>query len=351
MPLPLIAIEIAAPATARGARPDDPGGTEVRRTLLASCEAAVAEAAECVIATSEQEATVLALVFWRGPNHIRVEVGLGSSRVPWAIRELEFSSRDPAMEKWRTVGYTVGSLAGEALAADVPRADGSDKGEQQSSAGESEQEKRANGTSAAAAAEPGKSASPQSVVTEAAAAPSVRDAGAVSEPVELDAGAWSLAAAALVGPGVGPVRVGGSLRVNRAFHGPYATAAGTYAIDVADSRHVSAQRFALSAGGGYEWAPGYGFAIAVRGELMAEFLAAHVDDPLSGRSDGRSRWSAALNAGLEVVRTVTGPVSVFVGMDATIRTNRTDIHVGSVDVASAPMADVTALLGARFALR
>jgi hypothetical protein len=147
------------------------------------------------------------------------------------------------------------------------------------------------------------------------------------------------------------VRFGGSFRVNRAFHGPYATAAGTYAIDVADSHHVSAQRFALSGGGGYEWVPGRGFAIAVRGELMAELLAAHVDDPLSGRSDGRSRWSAALNAGLEVVRGVTGPVSVFVGMDATVRTNRTDIHVGNANVASVPMADVTALLGARLSLR
>src|ERR1700742_3297802 len=116
MPLPQIAIEIAAPAHAM-ARPAKADGADARKVLIASCDAAAAKAASCVISQLEADAAVRALVFWRGPTLIRVEVGLASRKGPWAIRELEFSARDPALEKWRTVGYTVGSLASEALAA------------------------------------------------------------------------------------------------------------------------------------------------------------------------------------------------------------------------------------------
>ena len=371
MPLPEIAIEIAAPAKAMTRAPTaaDPEGAEVRRALLTSCEAAAAKSAECVIAKADREAAVLALVFWRGPTQIRVEVGLAGRKVPWAIRELEFSSRDPAVEKWKTVGYTVGSLASEALAAKgnperedanaAPesraaaeaagvRGDASDEGGDKGAGGASDQHRENDGTGAATVQE--KPAEARRAA-EPGLASNARDTGAQSRPSELEARPWALDAAVLLGPGLGPVRVGGSLRVNRSFHGPFATAASAYSYELPDSRNVSAQRFALSAGGGYEWVPARGFAIAVRGELMAEFLAAHVDEPGSGRSDGESRWSAALNLGAQVARSLSGPVAVVLGMDATIRTNRTDIQLGNTQVASVPVADVTAFVGARVTLR
>lgn len=374
MPLPEIAIEIAAPAKAmaRAATAEDPEGADVRQALLASCDAAAAKAAECVMAKTDREVAVLALVFWRGPTQIRVEVGLAGRKVPWAIRELEFSPRDPAVEKWKTVGYTVGSLASEALVAKgnpgrndanaVPesgaateaagvRGDTSDTGGGDKRGAGAPGERRENdGASATAATVQEKPAQARSAA-EPGLAPNARDTGAQSRPSELEARPWAIDAAVLLGPGLGPVRVGGSLRVSRSFHGPFATAASAYSYELPDSHDVSAKRFALSAGGGYEWVPARGFEIAVRGELMAEFLAAHVDEPGSGRSDGESRWSAALNLGAQVVRSLTGPVAVVLGVDATIRTNRTDITVGGANVASVPVADVTAFAGARVTLR
>src|SRR6185503_9335783 len=101
-----------------------------------------------------------------------------------------------------------------------------------------------------------------------------------------------------------------------------------YSVDAEDDRGVSARRVALSAGGGYELGLGERFALDVRVELVAENLAARVEDASSGRTDGKDRWTAALDVGAEIVTAIAGPVGVVAGVDATIRTNRTDVEVG-----------------------
>ena len=66
------------------------------------------------------------------------------------------------------------------------------------------------------------------------------------------------------------------------------------------------------------------FALDLRGELVAELLATSVEDPVSGRTDSQSRWVAGLCAGTELVHKLAGPVGVLIGVEATVRTNRTE---------------------------
>jgi hypothetical protein len=368
MPIPQIAVEIAAPARAEAAS----GKTKVeaQRTLLAACTAAAATGGDCVLSRSDLEPTVLALVFWRSPGHVRVEVGLAARTGPWAIRDLEFSSSDPAVEKWRTVGYAVGALASEALtatekksvdgvpgSAPAPSPPGSQ--ERDTSAGSTDPdgaarvEKPATESKAAqrAAPEPAPNRNEPEVAaarlddrqTPDATASTLRDTDA-------SAARWGLGVSGLVGPGLASVRGGGAVRVSRRFQGPFATGALAYSVDGENGRGISANRIALSAGGGYELRLGGSYGVCFRLEIVAEQLVANVDDPASGRTDSRGRWVAAAAIGAEAVRALAGPVGVVLGVEGTVRTNRTDVQVGNSERTTIPMADFLALAGVRVLL-
>jgi hypothetical protein len=317
-----------------------------------------------VLANSETKPDVLALVFWREPGRVRIEVGSASRKGPWATRDLEFGARDPVIERWRTAGYTVGLLAAEALASEPPPVSG-ERGAA-SSRDQPSSETRGNGVdgdtgkesnarddaakkrAAVGVASPPEAEKPSATASDTSqAADSVETRGAArrhAAPYR-----WSLAAGGILGQGLDSIRAGGFLRARRAFEGPFATVALSYSADTERTQDVSATWFTVSAGGGYEVTTPW-FALDLRGELVAELLATHVDDSVSGRSDSQSRWVAGLCVGAELVRRIAGPVGVLIGAEATVRTNATDVQVGDTIRTEASVASVAALLGVRATL-
>jgi hypothetical protein len=368
MPPPQIAIEIAAPAGTASSGPrqsETVGGSSERATLLAACSAAAA-IAECIVADSRKKPDVLALVFWRGPGRVHVEVGSASRKGPWATRDLEFGARDPAIERWRTAGYTVGLLAAEALTSEQPHAAEAAAAASGSSSTEARERNEAEATDKAAGSETARenttpspspvAATPSPPAKAAAAAePAPQGADSTPEAKATPGGGtrshrWSIAAGGAIGPGLTSIRGGGFLRVSRAFAGPFATVALAYTIDSRDSQDVSAQWFVVSAGGGYELTTPW-FALDLRGELVAEQLTTRITDAVSGRVDSQSRWVAGFCAGAELERDIVGPIGVLVGAETTVRTNGTDVQVGDAVRTSAPVADYLALFGVRAAFR
>jgi hypothetical protein len=365
MPLPQISVEIAAPATVARSGNRSIGASAERTTLLSACTAAAATA-ECVLANSQAKPDVLALVFWREPGRVRIEVGSASRKGSWATRDLEFGARDPAIERWRTAGYTVGLLAAEALASEQPPSSGERGAASSRDQPASETRGQTGGDTDTGKDSSGAvEAAKKSAVVEGASTPDEKAPSATaSEPpgaadsVQPRAAAhrdaepyrWSLAGGGSLGQGLDSIRGGGFLRASRAFEGPFATVALAYSVDTQPSQGVSAQWFTVSAGGGYEVTTPW-FVLDLRGEVVAELLATRVDDSASGRSDSQSRWVGGLCAGAELVRRIAGPVGVLVGVEATVRTNGTDVQVGDTIRTDAPVASVGALAGVRATLR
>jgi len=107
--LPVVAVQIS---------PRDPAPVLEER-LLSACSAGL-KRARCVAASSVSssetgEPRAIAVVAWDDAGHVSIEVGLGTQQPVWLQRELEFSERDPELERWRAAGFTV------ALLVDDPR--------------------------------------------------------------------------------------------------------------------------------------------------------------------------------------------------------------------------------------
>jgi hypothetical protein len=88
--------------------------------MLGACSAGLSRA-RCVSAgevhaDADAKAKAIAVVSWRSPEHVTIEVGLtDSEEAVWVSRELDFIEADPAAERWRAVGFTI------ALLVDDPR--------------------------------------------------------------------------------------------------------------------------------------------------------------------------------------------------------------------------------------
>jgi hypothetical protein len=87
--------------------------------VLAACNAAIVQGSCELDAPADTPPRAVAIVRLQGRGRrVRIEVGLrDSDRGAWSVREIEFSAKDPARERWRTVGLVLATLVGEAEAA------------------------------------------------------------------------------------------------------------------------------------------------------------------------------------------------------------------------------------------
>jgi hypothetical protein len=356
MPLPLVAVDIAPPSTAGAGDAGceaDPGGRRSPgcEALLEACTAAAFNAV-CVPISEGRGADTVVLVAWRGPRAARVEVlGRGGEQRRW-MRDLEFEAADATLEKWRSVGYAVGSLASEASAG----------------RGESAAESAERGKGPAETAPSGPAA--EAALTTSASGPTTKAEGdapraassgserthtmsAVDESrrqgTTFGTAPWSAEVGALLGTAItgGAPRAGGFLRMNRSFDGPLATAAFSYSVRGGDEHGVSARFLAVSLGGGWEFRPAGWVGLHTRGELVLEYLSVGIDDEEQGRTDSTSTWVGGARGSIAFSIPADSVIAFLVGGDATLRARRTDIRVGSTPVGSIPVADFVLDAGLR----
>jgi hypothetical protein len=114
-----IAVEITPPDAPR----------EQVAVLLAACGRASADT-ECVPAADVSDAgsRAVAIVTWSGERRVVIEVGLRKDGRPeWRSRTLDFERVDDPLERWRTIGFVVGTLSRpEAELPPTPKAEGSE---------------------------------------------------------------------------------------------------------------------------------------------------------------------------------------------------------------------------------
>jgi len=99
----LIVIEIAAPKVS----------DEALAVLVSSCTRA-ARGAECVLAKNSSDASpsAVAIVSAQGADKMRVEVGVREGEHDsWRTKDFAFLAEDDALDRWRAVGFAIGTLA------------------------------------------------------------------------------------------------------------------------------------------------------------------------------------------------------------------------------------------------
>jgi hypothetical protein len=281
--LPVVAVQISpgyeapvASASESAARAGAARALPVlQERMLSACSAGLSRA-RCVSAHEvEAEAKAIAVVSWRSPEHVSIEVGLTDREAAvWVSRELDFSEADPAAERWRAVGFTI------ALLVDDPRFWSSVEPEP----------------------EPPPPVTAQ--VAEHDVSPAVDGAGGLR--VELRA----LTGAGLVS---GPWRLGAELRSSVPLVGAlFVTGRASYAL--AQETALDMRWFDVSLGVGLA-SQGLlpGIAGRVRLELLTENVAATVR--LGELRDARNAWVPGALAGGDLFVSLAGPWSLSAGAD------------------------------------
>lgn len=252
----LIVIEISAPQASEDAL----------SVLVAACTRAARDA-ECVLAkdASEQQPAAVAIVSLQAEDKMRVEVGVhqgdGDS---WRTKEFSFLAADQPLDRWRAIGFAIGTLAESEPPADAP-----------------------------VESEPAPPPEAPPPIVRPAAPPPV----AAPKPKSSSHGSASLSigAAAILGPGLdsGPWRLGSELYAHLGVPGApvFLTLGGSAATRITgDFSHSTARWFDVSLGAGV---PLLGAPSSSGLELRAGFLTEYFDVAANqlGQSETLNRWT------------------------------------------------------------
>jgi hypothetical protein len=91
------------------------------QALLETCTVGTQTRARCVLsqdAGADDERIAVAIVTWDGAARTgaHVEVGLRYGGLQkWRARDMSFAREDPEVERWRTVGFAIATLAGDLI--------------------------------------------------------------------------------------------------------------------------------------------------------------------------------------------------------------------------------------------
>lgn len=309
----VVVIEVAAP---------EPSADQLS-ALIGACNQA-SERAACVLAEHAPEGPARAVAIIKSDgDRVRVDLGLRrSAGDEWHTRELAFEPHDDPLERWRTIGFAIGTLA-QAVEDERP----------------AEPEAPPNAP-VEPSPQPLKTSEPQR--SEPAPAPRAQSPGAWFD------GAFG------AGPAFDPVRwrAGGTLRtgIELARSGPYFTASTFYAKSLA----VSGSRLDL------EW---LGFAAGVGHPLLggdgAAGLEARVEATLSRlqvtatdapRVDRGDRWLFGGRLGVDGTLWLSPWLAAIGSIEGSLQP-ATDVRISGVLVGSAPAPSVGVWLGARVRVR
>jgi hypothetical protein len=305
MPVPLVVIEIA---------PQDLAGAETA-PMVAACTEAVG-AGRCTLSEgrTDPDATAVAIVSWDSAELriARIQVGRKrNSGGQWLARSLAFKSADAPVERWRAVGFAIGTLA-------------------------EEQEKLAE-------SQPAAPSSPARTPASAPRSPAT-PRGSAPRP----AMAW-FAVGGLAGPGLTEGAWRGGIFTHAARRIGVTPIYGVASLTWARSpgfRAVSADWVTLALGpGGTYSVPAAQLTFRVQLQAVAQWLRAQGKSDGSSERDDGSRWDWGARAGVQTSWAVHRRIAVLLGIDAWTLTQGVAIRVSGERIAGSPSSGAAGLLG------
>lgn len=272
--------------------------------LLGACSRAVADA-DCVLAAdlSEGGSQAVAIVTWQSDGRAFVEVGARREGKPeWRSRTVTFGAEDEPIERWRAVGFVVGTLA---------------RGE-------------APGEPEAKPAEPTPTSLPTAPESPAVEPPQrARAVPVVPRALGNEPGHPALAAVelgAVVGPGMDGLRTGGVLRTRWPLHEPLRSLfALRYVERPADDNGLRGQWLTVAAGAGAV----LGTARAELGislDARAEYFRASAEDA-AGNQGSDSRWLPGFGLGISGAWMPTPAFGLYLGAESAWMLSQTTLKV------------------------
>lgn len=324
-----VAVEIAPP--------DSP--KESVAVLLAACTRAK-RGGECVLAADVAGGgtSAVAIVTWQGNARALVEVGLRREGHPeWRTRTLEFDpNRDDLLERWRAVGFVVGTLANE----EAPSTEGDPE----------RTPKPRESTSAKAAGEATKRSEPEPKATQGVSLETTSGDAVVAEDAPTFGRARGrLDVGASLGPAFDDVRFGGLVRGEVQLPDPVrAQMTLRYLERPSGAEELRAQWITMSAGLGV----GFGgerveFGVALDGR--AEYFAARAER--RSTAEAETRWLAGAGAGATLAWMPSATFGFFAGGDLALMFGSTDVRVESRSLGTDGMLRYAGEAGIRFRLR
>jgi len=349
----LIVIEIAAPKVSDAAL----------AVLVAACSRAARDA-ECALArnANDEQPGAVAIVTLQSDDKMRVEVGVRQGdHDSWRTKDFAFLPADQSMDRWRAVGFAIGTLA-------------------ESNPGPEEETRArvAPSSPAAVPSSPGptptSSIPPSTSTTAPRSTPSSspssssRSAGPVTvSPDEPESPAPSargrsrgtqmfVGAAAIFGPGLDtdpPWRVGSALYADMALAGGsvFLTVGGTAATRVVAGSHgVTTRWFDVSLGAGVPLlGPLQGSGLELRAQLLAEYFDAHAS--AIGRSQTNSRWTVGVQGAFGGRLQLVPDLFVTAEVQAARLSGDTEVFVGRDSIGSSANFHYLGSVGLRVRLR
>lgn len=339
MPAPIV-VEVYAPA---------PRPAELA-ALLTACSRAAAPK-ECVSSEVKSAEPPLGVaIVRREGDRARIELGLRSApSAEWSTRDLTFQPGDDELERYRAIGFAIGTLvAGQ----QGPRQPG-----QPGQPAEPAASPRPSKPEAAPETLPPPLPKPKAERTTRASSspdepPEPEPEPEPPPPRRTYRSAW-LDATGSVGLGLipGPPRVGGALR--GAFelvpHSFFAVVEGGYGQRFGDDS-LRVQWLSVSAGLGHPLAPDLrSFGVDVRVMATLERISVTATEGIVSESD--ARFKPGVTAAIDGHWDIAPPVGLVLSAATFIDPKRTVVRSASEDVGETPSLGLSGFVGLRFRLR
>lgn len=290
-------------------------------TLIAACSRAAAPN-ECISSDMRASESPLGVaIVRRDGERARIELGLrGTSRADWSTRDLVFQPDDDELERYRAIGFAIGTLV--ARRSEPP-------------------------TPPAPAAKAAPSSEPMQPV------PSSPASDAPEPPAPRTRATW-LDLAGSVGMGVipGPPRYGATFRAaSELIPGKlFGTAETSYAQQGKSGDALRVRWLSLALGVGHPLVPQlHSLGVEARLQLVVERLSFTAVD--EGRTDAAVRWKPGISAALDAHWQAAPPVGFVVSALAHLDPARTVIRSGGTQIGETPALAVAGFVGVRLKLR
>ena len=342
----LIVIEIAAPKVS-----DD-----ALAVLVSACSRAARDA-ECVLArnASDEQPAAVAIVSLQSEDKMRVEVGVRrGDHDSWRTKDFAFLAADKSMDRWRAVGFAIGTLAesNPAPEDETPARIGPATAGPSASASPSPSPGSSSTTPAASSTAPAASSTAPAVVVDEPAP----EAPAAAKRKRSSGTQVFIGAAAIFGPGLegdAPWRVGSALNVDLALaHAPlFLTIGGSAATRLgAGSGDVSTRWFDVSLGAGVPLlGPLQASGLEFRAQVLAEYFDAHAS--VDGASQTMYRWTVGLQGAFGGRLQIVPDLLLTAELQAAGLSGETVVLVGGESVGSSASFRYLGSVGLRVRLR
>jgi hypothetical protein len=291
--------------------------------LIAACSRAAAPN-ECITSDVRSAESPLGVaIVRREGERARIELGLrGTERADWSTRDLVFQPGDDELERYRAIGFAIGTLVArrsEPPAPEVP----------------------------VAVMPPPAHGAPAKPAPERSSEPPVPAAPPRSRATWID-----LAGGVGLGLIPGPPRFGGALRASSELVPGklFGLAETGYSQQGGSGDPLRVRWLTLAAGVGHPLlAQAHTLGVEARLQLVVERLAFTAFD--GEQSDAASRWKAGIAAALDAHWQVAPPVGIVVSAATHLDPARTVVRSGGAPVGETPALGLSGFVGVRLKLR